>query len=148
LAVLVSAAFAAISARLPKGWADLGRQIVILVSVDLAYTFVRGIADGHHAEAIHHGQQVIDFERATSTFFEPSLQAFFLPAQAVIASATGIAARLCRMEGRIGAVAPGAFADLVVVDGNPLADLSLLTGQGRHMPLIMKGGDIVKHAAW
>jgi imidazolonepropionase-like amidohydrolase len=71
-----------------------------------------------------------------------------LPAQAVIASATGIAARLCRMEGRIGAVAPGAFADLVVVDGDPLADLALLTGQGRHMPLIMKNGEIVKHVAW
>jgi imidazolonepropionase-like amidohydrolase len=52
------------------------------------------------------------------------------------------------MEGRIGAVAPGAFADLVVVDGDPLADLALLTGQGRHMPLIMKNGEIVKHVAW
>jgi imidazolonepropionase-like amidohydrolase len=71
-----------------------------------------------------------------------------LPAQAVIASATGIAARLCRMESRIGAVAPGAFADLVVVDGDPLADLALLTGQGRHMPLIMKNGEIVKYVAW
>jgi membrane-associated phospholipid phosphatase len=80
----VSAAFAAISARLPKGWGDLGRQVVVLVGVDLAYTFVRGIADGKEAVAMHHGQQVIDFERSTGTFFEPSLQAFFLPAHAVI----------------------------------------------------------------
>lgn len=80
----MSAAFAAISSRLPKGWGDLGRQIAILVSVDLAYTFVRGIADGHKAIAVMHGQQVIDFERSTGTFFEPSLQAFFLPAQGVI----------------------------------------------------------------
>ena len=68
-----------------------------------------------------------------------------LPAQEVIASATSVAARLLRMEGRIGAVAPGAHADLVVVDGNPLADLSLLTGQGRHMPAIMLGGRFVKN---
>jgi len=67
-----------------------------------------------------------------------------LPAQMVIASATHIAARLCRMEGQIGVVAPGAFADLIVVDGDPLRDLSLLTGQGAHMPLIMKGGEVVK----
>jgi len=80
----VSRAFAAISARLPKCWGDLLRQVAILVSVDLAYTFVRGIADGERAVAIVHGQQVIDFERSTHTFFEPSLQAFFLPAQAVI----------------------------------------------------------------
>jgi membrane-associated phospholipid phosphatase len=80
----VSRAFAAISSRLPKGWGDLVRQIAILVSVDLAYTFVRGIADGHKAVAMTHGQQVIDLERSTHTFFEPGLQAFFLPAQGVI----------------------------------------------------------------
>ena len=80
----MSAAFAAISTRLPKGWGDLARQVAILVSVDLAYTFVRGIADGERAIAIVHGQQVIDLERSTHTFFEPSLQAFFLPAQGII----------------------------------------------------------------
>jgi membrane-associated phospholipid phosphatase len=80
----VSAAFAAITARLPKGWGDLGRQIAVLVSVDLAYTFVRGIADGERALAMTHGQQVIDLERTTHTFFEPSLQEFFLPAQGII----------------------------------------------------------------
>lgn len=68
-----------------------------------------------------------------------------LPAQEVIASATFVAARLLRMVGKIGCIAPGAFADLVVVDGDPLADLSLLTGQGRHMPAIMLGGRFVKN---
>lgn len=67
-----------------------------------------------------------------------------LPAQEVIASTTHIAAKLLRMEGKIGTIAPGAFADLIVVDGNPLADLSLLTRQGQHMPLIMKDGAFVK----
>ncbi len=68
-----------------------------------------------------------------------------LPAHEVIASATSVAARLCRMEGKIGTVAPGAYADLIVVDGDPLKDLALLTGQGRHLPLIMKGGALVKN---
>jgi membrane-associated phospholipid phosphatase len=76
--------FAAISARLPKGWADLGRQIALLVAVDVSYETVRGIADGHRAVAFAHGQQVIDFERATHTLFEPSFQAFFLGADWVI----------------------------------------------------------------
>jgi len=70
-----------------------------------------------------------------------------LKPQAIIASATHIAAKLCRMEGRIGTLAPGAFADLIAVDGNPLADLALLTGQGRHMPLIMRSGKIVRRKA-
>ena len=70
-----------------------------------------------------------------------------LPAQEIIAAATHIAARLCRMEGRIGVIAPGAYADLIAVDGDPLKDLSLLTGQGRHMPLIISRGAVVKRKA-
>jgi imidazolonepropionase-like amidohydrolase len=72
------------------------------------------------------------------------LRGAVLPAQEVIASATHIAARLCRMEGQIGTIAPGAHADLIVVEGNPLADLKLLTGQGRHMPIILRGGQFAK----
>ncbi|MBI3946667.1 MAG: amidohydrolase family protein [Armatimonadetes bacterium] len=68
-----------------------------------------------------------------------------LPAQEVIASATVVAAKLLRREGEIGCIAPGACADLVVVDGDPLADLSLLTRQGRHMPVILLGGRFVKN---
>jgi imidazolonepropionase-like amidohydrolase len=49
------------------------------------------------------------------------------------------------MEGQIGTVAAGAFADLVVIDGDPLKDLSLLTHQGAHMPLIMKAGAVMKN---
>jgi imidazolonepropionase-like amidohydrolase len=71
-----------------------------------------------------------------------------LPAQTVIASATHIAARLCQMEGEIGVIAPGAYADMIVVDGNPLADLSLLTRQGAHMPIIMKAGAFAKRVAF
>lgn len=41
-------------------------------------------------------------------------------------------------------ISAGAFADLVVVDGNPLDDLSLLAGQGAHMPMIMKDGAFIK----
>lgn len=67
-----------------------------------------------------------------------------LPAIEVIRSATIHAARLLRMEGRIGVIAPGACADLIVVEGDPLKDLSLLAGQGRHLPAIMLGGRFVK----
>ncbi|MFO7308611.1 MAG: amidohydrolase family protein [Pseudomonadota bacterium] len=69
-----------------------------------------------------------------------------LPARDVIRSATIDAAKLCGMEGKIGCIAPGAYADLIVVDGNPLDDLALLTGQGRSMPAIMKEGRFVKDA--
>ena len=70
-----------------------------------------------------------------------------LPAHEVIASTTHIAAKLLRQDGKLGVVAPGAHADLIVLDGDPLKDLSLLTAQGRHMPLIMKAGAFVKRSA-
>ncbi len=80
----MSRALARIGEKLPQGWGDAGRQIGILVGVDIAYELVRGIADSQRADAIAHGSQVIDFEQGTHTFFEPSLQAFFLPAHWLI----------------------------------------------------------------
>lgn len=69
-----------------------------------------------------------------------------LPAHEIIASATLNAAKILRMEGKIGTIAPGAFADIIVINGDPLKDIKLLTGQGRHMPLIMKGGAFIKNS--
>ena len=54
-------------------------------------------------------------------------------------------AKLLGMEGLIGTITPGAFADLIVVDGNPLSDLSLLTQQGAHISLIMQAGKVIKN---
>ena len=75
---------------------------------------------------------------------EFTLRGQYLPADAVIRSATVDAAKVLRMAGEIGAITPGAHADLIVVDGNPLEDLSLLTNQGAHMPMIMQGGKVKK----
>ncbi|PZW43644.1 imidazolonepropionase-like amidohydrolase [Humitalea rosea] len=67
------------------------------------------------------------------------------PAIEVIRGATINAAIMLRQEGRIGCIAPGALADLIVVDGDPLADLSLLTHQGAHLPAIIQAGRFVKN---
>ena len=62
----------------------------------------------------------------------------------IIRSATTIAAQILRLEGRVGTLAAGAFADLLLVDGDPLKDLALLEGQGKHLLVIMKGGKFHK----
>jgi imidazolonepropionase-like amidohydrolase len=64
----------------------------------------------------------------------------------VIRSATTVNAQLLRREGVLGAIRPGAFADLLVVEGNPLRDLSLFQDQGAHLSVIMKGGRFHKNA--
>ncbi len=63
-----------------------------------------------------------------------------------IRSATIVNAQILRQEGKLGELVPGAWADVLVVDGNPLNDVNVLQDQGAHMPLIMKEGDIVKNA--
>lgn len=68
-----------------------------------------------------------------------------LPAIEVIGATTVHAAELIGMPGKIGTIAKDAFADLIVVDGDPLRDLSLLTGQGRYLPIIMKEGAFIKN---
>jgi len=62
----------------------------------------------------------------------------------VIRSATIVNAELLNRPGELGVVAPGALADLIAVDGDPLADISLLDGQGEHLSVIMKDGVLYK----
>src|SRR5215475_9170422 len=71
---------------------------------------------------------------------EFSLRREVVPALDIIRSATTIAAQILRLEGKIGTLQPGAWADVLLVDGDPLKDLSLLEGQGRHLAIIMQGG--------
>jgi imidazolonepropionase-like amidohydrolase len=63
------------------------------------------------------------------------------PAEAV-ASATVVGAEVLGMPGRLGRLVPGALADILVVEGNPLRDVSCLLGQGERIPLVMKEGAI------
>jgi imidazolonepropionase-like amidohydrolase len=58
----------------------------------------------------------------------------------IIRSATTVNAELLNRSGEIGVIAPGARADLIAIDGDPLTDISLLDGQGEHLTHIMKDG--------
>jgi len=62
----------------------------------------------------------------------------------IIRSATLVNAELLNRAGDLGVVAPGARADLIAVDGDPLTDISLLDGQGEHLTQIMKDGVFYK----
>jgi imidazolonepropionase-like amidohydrolase len=64
------------------------------------------------------------------------------PADA-IRSATWNAADLLGWSDRVGVVAPGHFADLVAVDGDPTQDVTLL----ERVRFVMKGGVVVKEGA-
>ena len=76
---------------------------------------------------------------------------WFTPAQA-LTLATSTNAELLQLSGLrnpylgvLGRVEPGAIADLLLVDGNPLADLELLTDPDANLKVIAKDGIIVKN---
>jgi imidazolonepropionase-like amidohydrolase len=73
------------------------------------------------------------------------VRAEVLSAAEIIRSATIIGAEVVGRENDLGRVAEGYFADLLLIDGNPLVDLSLFQDQGAHLPLIMKEGELVKN---
>ena len=62
-----------------------------------------------------------------------------LTAMQAITAATAAAARVLRMQDRIGSIQPGKQADLLVVDGNPTEDISALS----RVRLVMQAGRIV-----
>ena len=58
-------------------------------------------------------------------------------------SATIVAARMMRQEGQIGELVAGAWADLLIVDGDPTQELSMLTRPDTGIELIMQAGRVV-----
>ena len=57
-----------------------------------------------------------------------------------IRSATSRAADLLGMTGDLGTIAPGAYADIVAVSGDPLADVNAL----KNVSFVMKDGAVFK----
>jgi len=66
-----------------------------------------------------------------------------LPAAEVLRSATSVNADLLRRPD-LGRVQPGATADLILIDGNPLTDMSCLSGQGERVVTVIAEGRTVK----
>ncbi len=89
------------------------------------------VAYGTDAGVYPHGQNALQFAYMVRYGMTP-MQA--------IQSATSVAADLLRWQKDVGAVAPGRFADLVAVRGDPLSDIRVL----EHVAVVMKGGAVVR----
>jgi imidazolonepropionase-like amidohydrolase len=81
-----------------------------------------------------------------------ALRRWYSPAEALV-MATSTNAELLALSGRrnpypgkLGVVEPGAVADLLLLDGNPLKHLDLVADPARNFKVIMKNGTIYKNA--
>ncbi len=72
------------------------------------------------------------------------IRARVLPNADIIRSATTVAAEVLRRPGELGVIAPGAFADALVLDKDPLADISVLASSGADFRAIIWDGKIHK----
>ena len=117
-----------------EGFASMEKSIPLVLD-----TFRRAIATprlkvvfGTDAVAGAHGHNVEEVIVRVKDGRQPPMDA--------ITSMTSLAAESLQMRDQIGAIAPGLQADLVAVDGDPLADLTAL----RRVVFVMKGGRVYK----
>ena len=71
----------------------------------------------------------------------PRMVEFGMSPMQAIQSATSRAAELLEMKGKLGTIAPGAYADIIAVSGDPLADIKILGNVG----FVMKDGKVFKN---
>ncbi len=109
---------------------------------DAAFTALKTLSDANVTIAYGTDLTVRQMQGRQSEEFR--LRAQVLTTRQVIDSATIGAAKLLRMDGEIGVIAPNACADIIGVRGNPLEDIELLANPEEHVVLIMKGGVLVK----
>jgi imidazolonepropionase-like amidohydrolase len=64
-----------------------------------------------------------------------------MPPQRVISSLTRVGARILGKQGQLGTIEPGKLADIIVVDGNPLFDM---TSSLSHVNVVIKDGVVYK----
>jgi imidazolonepropionase-like amidohydrolase len=88
------------------------------------------IAFGTDLLGAMHAQQSIEW-RLRSTVQTPV---------EILQSATSVAAKLLNQEGKLGVIAPGAHADLLVTDGDPTVDITLLCEPEKAIVGVMKAG--------
>ena len=75
---------------------------------------------------------------------EFTLRSQVLPAVDILRSATSVNAELLGEEHQLGQIAPGYYADLLVVNGNPLKNIELLASNGADIDVIMRNGERIR----
>ena len=111
-----------------------GHSVAEVSEKNFRYAVAQGVkvAFGSGVGPFPHGTQSKEFEYMVQFGMQPSQ---------AIRAATTEAAKLMGWEDRVGSVAPGRFADLVAVSGDPLADITEL----ERVKFVMKGGQVVKN---
>jgi imidazolonepropionase-like amidohydrolase len=120
--------------RLPPPLLAKAKEVIPAARKNLAHAFASGVkvALGTDAAVYPHGLNGHEFATMVKLGLTP-LQS--------IQAGTINAADLLGWSGKVGTLDPGAWADIVAVDGDPLKDITNL----ERVKFVMKGGEVVKN---
>jgi imidazolonepropionase-like amidohydrolase len=120
--------------HIPDFYLSKAKAVMPIARKNVAHAFASGVkvAFGTDAAVYPHGMNAHEFAVMVKLGLTP-LQA--------IQSATVNAADLLGWAGKVGSLEPGAWADIVAVDGDPLKDVTTL----ERVKFVMKGGEVVKN---
>jgi imidazolonepropionase-like amidohydrolase len=120
--------------QLPPQLLIKAREVIPAARKNIAHAFSSGVkvAFGTDAAVYPHGMNAHEFAVMVRLGLTP-LQA--------IQAATINAADLLGWSGKVGTLEPGAWADIVAVDGDPVKDVTTL----ERVKFVMKGGEVVKN---
>ena len=120
--------------RLPPPLLEKAQQVIPASRNNIAHAFRSGVkvAFGTDAAVYPHGLNAHEFAVMVKLGLTP-LQA--------IQAATVNAADLLGWTGKVGTVEPGAWGDIIAVDGDPLKDVTTL----ERVRFVMKGGEVVRN---
>ena len=120
--------------RLPPPLLAKAQEVIPAARKNIAHAFAGGVkvAFGTDAAVYPHGLNAHEFAVMVKLGLTP-LQA--------IQAATVNAADLLGWSGKVGTLEPGAWADVIAVDGDPVKDVTTL----ERVKFVMKGGEVVKN---
>jgi imidazolonepropionase-like amidohydrolase len=119
--------------RLPPPLLAKAKEVIPAARKNIAHAFASGVkvAFGTDAAVYPHGMNAHEFA--------VMVRLGLTPLQAIQASTVN-AADLLGWSGKVGSLDPGAWADIVAVDGDPVKDVTTL----ERVKFVMKGGEVVK----
>jgi len=120
--------------HIPDFYLSKAKAVMPVARKNVAHAFASGVkvAFGTDAAVYPHGLNAREFNVMVKLGLTP-LQA--------IQAATLNAADLLGWAGKVGSLEPGAWADIVAVDGDPVKDVTTL----ERVKFVMKGGEVVKN---
>ncbi len=120
--------------RLPPPLLAKAQEVIPAARKNIAHAFASGVkvAFGTDAAVYPHGMNAHEFA--------VMVRLGLTPLQAIQASTIN-AADLLGWSGKVGTLEPGAWGDVIAVDGDPLKDVTTL----ERVKFVMKGGEVVKN---